>query len=151
MFGVAAVATGGAQLALNQMRFDIYAEGTPETDGYHFGVVFLNSNYNSGIFSVRVGADGLLNTSDDIVLTSGDGSLFVDAIYCAGFSEIGWSISTPSQLLTIEQHAGFRMWCDWTVYHPLGTIIGTDSVEVVPAPGAVGLVGVALLARRRRR
>ncbi len=151
MFGVAAVATGGAQLALNQMRFDIYLEGTPEADGYHFGVGFLNGNYNSGIFGVRVGADGLLNTSDDIVLTSGDGSLFVDAIYCAGFTEIGYSINTPTQLLTIEQHAGFRAWCDWTVYHPLGTIVGTDSVNVVPAPGALGLLCLAMLARCRRR
>lgn len=150
-FGLAAVATGDAQLSLNQIRGDIYAAGTPATNGLHYVISFQNSSYGNGTaLGVLVGADGLLNTPDDILVTSGSGTQLVDAIYSWGGIGIGWSVHAPSQLPGLVSQTGATFWCDWRVTHPLGTFVGTDSVVLTPAPGALPLLCFALLARRRR-
>ena len=106
------------------------------------------------------GADGILGTGDDIVINSGSASQFVDALYLGG---AGTSIlsQSPAEMTEFMNTFGstigsVNLTGTWKLLDGagVGNVLESTSLTValVPAPGALALIGIAgIFGGRRRR
>ena len=149
-FGLRIVAGAEEKVKLQDVVYHIWStdsgSGSPLFDlTYGFG----SSNYSTARVGVNVGADGILNTGDDVLITSGSGSVGVDALYLVG---VGASFSISTRALA-EAKVPFAINLTYGIGSLTGNQTDTASVSIVPEPATVSffvLASLALLRRRRK-
>lgn len=170
-YGVRIVAQPGTQFSASQVTFT-----TSSTDSINWAAWSGNlggSGYSSGKVGVLRGVDGMVGTSDDVLITSGPATQAVDALYYVGVGIADESLinattysdgvtpyaysNTPNPAIAYaESAAGFNDyfgagWQMSATYNVIG-FSGTGTATLIPAPGAIALVGMGgLVATRRRR
>lgn len=149
-FGLAAVGTGGFQFSLNDLSFNMHGDGADWASGLDYAGTYAGYTYTANRIGVLAGADGVLNTADDVVINSGAATQLVDAFYMVGVGNAWWP-ADAAELADMNQWGGYTLTTDYTFTTAAGNFYGSDSVYAIPAPGALVLLGLAGVSRRRRR
>lgn len=149
-WGLSAVGTGGFQFSYSQLTVTVHGEGTPWASQQDMFYDYSTYSYDNNHLGVLLGADGVLNTEDDVLINSGASTQLVDAFYTRG-PGWGWTANNPDQLAWLLGRGGYTQTGVFTFATAAGNFSGSDSISVVPAPGALALLGLAGVARRRRR
>ncbi len=160
-FGLHAYGDGTAQFRLQDLSWSLDSSDS----GNSLDAVgnFGSANYNStSRYGVNWGDDRVKGGVDDVVYTSGNGNTLVDELVYVGVGGAWWpggSDPTPSNPVGGAQHAMDQHYSwvaanapiDLSLTYSIGSYTGSDSVQVVPEPATLGMLGLAGLALGRRR
>jgi len=155
-FGLHARGDGVTQFTLEDVTFEIHSSDA--TDSLVFVGNFIGSNYNGARYGIDWGADNTKGGGDDVVYTSGNGKTLVDEIVYVGVGNAWWPKPEGGQT-NQEAMDDYFAWIDSvgpvtvTGTYTIGSYSGSDSVRVVPVPGAVllGMLGLGAAGLRLRK
>jgi hypothetical protein len=160
-FGLRVVGGGdNPQFRLNDLAFNMSSGDS--FNSLAFVGDFVGLNYSATRYGIDYGADRMLGGGDDTVYTTGNGLSLVDEIVYVGVGnafdatfEAGATDQDKlnSAMAYIYGEGPFDISCVYTINDPNGGFLASGGGSViVPAPGAVALLGLAgLVAPRRRR
>jgi hypothetical protein len=162
-FGLHAVGDGTEQFALNDLTFALHSGDATDTLAYVGD--FVGYGYNGTTrYGIYWGGDRLKGTADDIVYTSGNGTTLVDELVYVGVGNAWWpggDDPSPGNPVGGAQAAmddyfawvGSEAPITVTTTYSINGFSGSDSVDVVPVPGAVllGMLGLSLAGLKLRR
>lgn len=150
----------GSQFSISQLSFVMSSTDPYNGLGYSFPGGY---GYSDGWVGVQKGGDGLLGTSDDVLIKGGASTQLVDALYGRGSGNGYWPSCAPGPCTIAEQQAALDEAAGYNAPDPylfmgeysLGGFTGQAQVTITPTPEpfSIVLLGsvVTLLATRLRR
>lgn len=162
-FGLHAYGDGNTQFMLQSLAFEMHS--SDPGDSLAFAGDFVGYGYSSTRYGIDWGPDRAKGGGDDTVYNAGNGATLVDEIVYVGVGNAWWpggGDPNPANPAGGPQAAmddyfawvGSEAPITVTTTYTIDGYTGSDSVNVVPVPGAVLLgmlgLGVAGLKLRRR-
>lgn len=161
-FGLHAYGDGTDQFTLEDLTFDIHS--SDPTDTLVFVGDFIGYNYSSTRYGIDWGSDRTKGGGDDIVYNSGNGGTLVDELVYVGVGNAWWpggGDPDPANPIGGPQAAmdDYLAWINSeapilvTGTYYINSYSGSDSVTVVPVPGAVllGILGLSAVGIKLRK
>jgi len=154
-FGMSMVASVGTQIALDHIVGNI---SIATVSGFDFSFNYVG-NYSATRQGLLRGADGIIGTIDDTLITSGSASQLVDAVYVIGGGVAFWpdTIDELNAFMSTfgSDYGSLNLTGTYSLLDGVGegSVLagGSTTVTLVPAPGAIALIGLAGLVGGRRR
>jgi hypothetical protein len=149
----------GAQFSISQLSFVASSSDANNTLGFAYNAG--DYDYSAGWVGHLKGGDNTLWTGDDVLITSGVNTQLVDGIASRG-SGNAWPIYSTDPGTTNQDKIDnvFSTWglqpnsdIFFTGTYSLGAASGAATLDLVPEPASLGLIGLAgaVLLRRQRR
>ena len=141
----------GTQFSISQLAFVMSSSDATNSLGFGFPDGY---NYGPGYVGINYGTDGIKGSADDVRITGGDSTQLVDELIGRGSGDAWWPGKNLPDIGVGDPQAAMDAHMAWinsvapitvTGTYTLGGATGNASVTVVPEPGTLALLAMALL------